>query len=116
MATYDVIQTEIWDTQCISCHTAGSSFAKQSDLIMTADQSYAQLVNRAPDNKQALADGLELVGTEGLPSLYTSFLWEKINANDVEHFYDDHPLYGAIMPLGGDFLTNGQLEFIRDWI
>ncbi|MFK7952344.1 MAG: hypothetical protein AB8B73_05825, partial [Ekhidna sp.] len=43
-------------------------------------------------------------------------LWEKINANDVEHFYDDHPLYGAIMPLGGDFLTNGQLEFIRDWI
>ncbi len=116
MATYDVIQTQIWDTQCISCHTAGASFATQSDLILTADQSYSQLVNREPDNKKALEDGLELVGTEGLPSLFKSFLWEKINANDLEHFYDDHPEYGAIMPLGGNFLTNGELEFIRDWI
>lgn len=116
MATYDVIQTQIWDTQCINCHTAGSSFATQSDLVMTADQSYNQLVNRGPDNKEAIADGLELVGTEGLPSLFKSFLWEKVNANDSEHYYEDHPLYGSIMPLGGDFLTNGQLEFIRDWI
>lgn len=116
MATYDVIQTQIWDTQCVSCHTAGSSFAKQSDLVMTADQSYNQLVGRMPDNKQALKDGLELVGTDGLPSLFKSFLWEKVNANDSEHYYEDHPLYGAIMPLGGDFLTNGELEFIRDWI
>lgn len=116
MATYDVIQTQIWDTQCVSCHTAGSSFATQSNLVMTADQSYNQLVNRTPDNKAAIEDGLELVGTEGLSSLFKSFLWEKINANDLEHFYEDHPLYGAIMPLGGDFLTNGELEFIRDWI
>jgi hypothetical protein len=116
MATYEVIQTQIWDTQCISCHVKGSTFAKQSDLILTADESYSQLIGRLPDNSQALEDGLELVGTEGLPSLFKSFLWEKVNANDQEHFYSDHPLYGAIMPLGGDFLTNGQLEFIRDWI
>ncbi len=116
MATYDVIQTQIWDTQCINCHVSGSTFAKQSDLILTSDISYSQLVNRQPNNKSAQEDGLELVGQEGLPSLFKSFLWEKINANDQEHFYSDHPLYGAIMPLGGDFLTNGQLEFIRDWI
>ena len=116
MQTYEVIQTQIWDTQCISCHTSGSTFAKQSDLVLTADQSYDQLVGRMPNNKSALEDGLELVGTEGLSSLYKSFLWEKLNANDAEHFYSDHPLYGAIMPLGADFLTNGELEFIREWI
>ena len=59
---------------------------------------------------------MELVGTEGLGSLYKSYLWEKINAPDKDHFYADHPQYGEIMPLGMDFLTNGQLEFIRQWI
>ncbi|WP_425389598.1 hypothetical protein [Ekhidna sp.] len=116
MHTYDVIQTQIWDTQCISCHSAGSTFARQSDLVLTTGESYDQLVGRAPNNQAALEDGLELVGTEGLPSLFKSYLWEKINANDQEHFYSDHPLYGAIMPLGSDFLTNGQLEYIREWI
>ncbi|SNS42869.1 Copper type II ascorbate-dependent monooxygenase, C-terminal domain [Ekhidna lutea] len=116
MQTYEVIQTQIWDTQCISCHSAGSTFAKQSNLVLTTGESYDQLVGRLPDNEAAREDGLELVGTEGLPSLFKSYLWEKINANDQEHFYSDHPHYGAIMPLGGDFLTNGQLEFIREWI
>ena len=116
MSTYNVIQTQIWDTQCISCHVAGSTFANQSDLVLTNDVSYEQLINRAPNNAAALEDGLELVGTEGLSSLYKSFLWEKINANDLEHFYSDHPQYGAIMPLGGEFLTNGQLKFIQEWI
>jgi hypothetical protein len=116
MATYEVIQTQIWDTQCISCHVSGSTFATQSDLILTSNVSYSQLVGRQPNNASAIEDGLDLVGTEGLPSLFKSFLWEKVNANDLEHFYSDHPLYGAIMPLGGEFLTNGQLEFIRDWI
>lgn len=115
-STYSSIQTRIWDQQCIGCHISGSSFATQSDLVLTAGSSYDQLVNRAPNNAAALEDGLELVGTDGLESLYKSFLWEKINANDLEHFYSDHPFYGAIMPLGGEFLTNGELEFIRQWI
>lgn len=116
LSTYQVIQTQIWDTQCTSCHFAGSTFANQSDLVLTSDVSYGQLVNRSPNNKSAIEDGLELVGTEGLSSLFKSFLWEKVNVNDQEHFYSDHPLYGSIMPLGGEFVTNGQLEFIRDWI
>ena len=116
MQSYEVIQTQIWDTQCISCHSAGTTFAKQSDLVLTTGESYDQLVGRLPDNEAAREDGLELVGPDGLSSLFKSFLWEKLNANDQEHFYADHPHYGAIMPLGGDFLTNGQLEFIREWI
>jgi hypothetical protein len=115
-SSYDVIQGEIWDRQCTSCHSAGTTFAQQSDLILTSDISYEQLIGRAPNNVAAKEDGLELLGTEGLPSIYKSFLWEKINAPDQEHFYTDHPYYGAIMPLGGESLTNGELEFIREWI
>ncbi|HEV8538213.1 MAG TPA: T9SS type A sorting domain-containing protein, partial [Bacteroidota bacterium] len=52
----------------------------------------------------------------GLPGLAKSFLWEKVNAPEQEHFYTDHPLYGSIMPLGMPYLTNGELEFIKAWI
>ncbi|MEQ8550842.1 MAG: hypothetical protein RIC03_23200 [Cyclobacteriaceae bacterium] len=115
-SSYELIQKEVWDVSCISCHKTGSSFATQSDLVLTENASYAQLINRTPDNQAAKEDGLLLLGNDGLPSLYNSFLWEKINAPNQEHFYSDHPQYGSIMPLGGDPLTNGQLEFIRQWI
>lgn len=114
-STYEVIQGEIWDVSCISCHASGTTFARQSDLILTSDVSYQQLVNREPNNQAAKEDGLILLGDKGIASLYKSFLWEKINAPDQEHFYADHPQYGSQMPLG-DVLTNGQLEYIRQWI
>ena len=98
------------------CHVSGSSFAEQSGLILTDDVAYEELVNVIPQNPHAAEDGLELVGTNGIASLYSSFLWEKINAPNYEHFYEDHPEYGSIMPMGLDFLTNGELEFIRQWI
>lgn len=115
-SSYDLIQGEMWDVSCVSCHSSGSSFAVQSDLVLTGDVSHAQLINRTPNNEAAKEDGLLLVGDLGLESLYTSFLWEKINAPDQEHFYADHPQYGSLMPLGLEPLTNGQLEYIRQWI
>ncbi|MFT4738228.1 MAG: hypothetical protein ACJAZM_002018 [Cyclobacteriaceae bacterium] len=115
-STYDLIQGEIWDRSCTSCHQSGTSFANQSELVLTVDASYDQLMNRVPQNAAAKADGLVLLGDKGLESVYQSFLWEKINAQDLEHYYADHPEYGSIMPLGGDFLTNGELELIREWI
>lgn len=115
--TWDVIQARIITPNCATaCHVAGSSFATQSDLVLTPDVAYDQLVGQPPHNPAAQADGLLRVGTEGLPSLYKSYLWEKINAPDQEHFYVDHADYGAIMPLGKDALTNGELEMIRQWI
>lgn len=114
--TWQVIQTEIWDKNCTSCHSAGNSFATQSDLVMTADVAYEQLVNRDPKNAAAKSDGLKLLGTDGLASLQKSFLWEKINAQDREHFYEDHPEYGSQMPLGPTPLTNGELAYIAEWI
>lgn len=115
-SSWEVIQTRIWDTECVVCHTTGSTFARQSDLVLDADVAYEQLIDREPNNEAARKDGLLLVGKKGLESLYTSFLWEKINAPDQEHFYDDHPGYGDQMPLSGRSLTNGQLEYIRKWI
>ncbi len=115
-STWEIIQTEILDKQCVSCHVAGSSFARQSDLVLTADVAYSQLVDRPPHNEAARSDGLVRVGTKGLQSLYNSYLWEKIFFPDFDHFYTDHAEYGELMPIGGPSLTNGELKFISDWI
>lgn len=116
LSTWEVIQTQIFEPNCVACHTAGTTFAKESDLILTADVGYKQLVGRSPHNVAAIEDGLELVGVEGVASLERSFLWEKINTPAYQHFYADHPDYGSLMPLGSKSLTNGELEFIRKWI
>jgi len=115
-STWEIIQDNIWTQKCVICHDHGLYFAEQSGLILAEDVAYEELINVTPTNEHAAEDGLELVGTDGITSVYSSFLWEKINANNYEHFYEDHPEYGAIMPLGMDFLTNGELEFIRQWI
>ena len=115
-ATWSVIQAAILDNSCVECHVAGSSFAQQSNLILTSNVAYSQLVNRMPDNAAARADGLVLVGTEGLASVGKSFFWEKINAPNQEHYFDHHAGYGSMMPLGKPSLTNGELDYIIEWI
>jgi len=115
-STYDVIQSQIWDKNCVSCHQQGTTFSKQSNLILTAGDSYQELVGQLPHNISAKNDGLVRVGNEGLRSIYDSYLWEKINWPDYAHYYDDHPEYGALMPQGGQALTNGELRFITEWI
>lgn len=115
-STWQTIQQQILDRQCVSCHTEGTYFARQSGLVLTNDVAYNQLVNATPTNAAAKSEGLMRLGTKGLESLYKSYLWEKINAPDQEHFYRDHPQYGSLMPLGAPVLTNGELELIRRWI
>jgi len=115
-STWDIVQGEIFATNCVICHDHGTYFTEQSGLNLAPDVAYEGLINQVPTNAAAADDGLILVGDQGIPSLYSSFLWEKINAQDQEHFYDDHPEYGALMPLGMDYLTNGQLEYVRQWI
>jgi len=117
-STWDLIQTEIFAGQCVSCHTAETSFGRQSGLALTPDVAYEQLVGAVPTNAAAAADGLMRVSAleQGMPGLLKSYLWEKINAPDQQHFYGDHPYYGELMPFGGKPLTNGELAFIRTWI
>lgn len=115
-SSFDVIQEVIFDKNCVSCHQEGTTFARQSNLVLSRGKAYQQLIDRPPHNTVARGDGLLLVGTKGLQSIYNSFLWEKINFPDYAHFYDDHPEYGELMPLGGRSLTNGELRFFNEWI
>jgi len=115
-ATWEIVRDDIFEARCVSCHTAGTSYAMQSNLVLTADVAYTQLVDVQPSNSAARADGLVRLGRTGLASLGTSYLWEKLNAPNQAHFHADHPGYGALMPLGEPPLTNGELAFIEAWI
>ena len=116
-ATWDVIQKTILEPNCASCHVAGSAIERQSGLSLADDYAYQSMVGKLPKNESARKDGLYIVSTEkGMKGLAQSFLWEKINAYDQEHFLADHPEYGQLMPPGGNFLTDGELQFIRSWI
>lgn len=115
-STWRSIQTRILDPNCKNCHASGSSFAEQSGFVLDEALAYGEVVNATVKNTAAKKDGLEMLGRQGLPSLYKSYFWEKINYPNEDHYMADHPYYGALMPLGGDPLTNGELEFIRQWI
>ena len=117
-STWGIIQEDIFAVRCVGCHTAGTSFAERSALVLTAGVAYSQLVGQAPANEAAKAEGLMRVSdqSQGLPGLLRSYLWEKVNAPDQEHFFADHPYYGALMPLGGQPLSNCELAFLRAWI
>ena len=99
--TWHTIQSHVLGQNCTNCHSTGTSFARQSGLVLTEDEAYNQLVDVAPKNSAANADGLSRVSSVGgLPGLAQSFFWEKVNAPEQDHFYQDHPSYGAIMPFG----------------
>ena len=117
ISTWQKIQQDILDRNCISCHSAGTSFATQSGLVLTQDVAYGHLVGVPPKNSAAASDGLLRVSAVGgFAGLQQSFIWEKINAAEQNHFYNDHPNYGQLMPLGLPYLTNGELAFIKTWI
>ena len=113
-STWSQIQGDILSNNCVLCHYAGSSFARQSGLVLTQDVAYENLVNVQPRNSSAAADSLVRISSEGgMMGLGKSFLWEKVNAPDQLHFFDNHPNYGAIMPFGLPYLTFGELAFPR---
>jgi hypothetical protein len=115
--TWHTIQSHVLGQNCTNCHSTGTSFARQSGLVLTEDEAYNQLVDVAPKNSAANADGLSRVSSVGgLPGLAQSFFWEKVNAPEQDHFYQDHPSYGAIMPFGSPSLTNGELALVKEWI
>ncbi|MFT5142932.1 MAG: hypothetical protein ACI80V_000674 [Rhodothermales bacterium] len=116
-STWDIIQTRIFQPKCTeACHSAGTSVAAQSGLLLTEDVAYQNLVGESPTNDAAAQEGLLRVHNTVSTDLHSSFLWEKINAPSQDHLFDEHPEFGAIMPLGADPLTYGELSFIRRWI
>lgn len=113
-ADFDIIQDEILTPTCATsgCHRSSSdaTFA-QHGLILAAGQSYDQLVNQLPQNPAARASNYKLV-TRGDAEL--SFLYHKITCTPSHHPVNGN--FGSQMPLGGQVLSKGQIEFIRRWI
>ena len=116
-STWNIIQEEILVSSCLNCHASETAITKQSGLDLTNDEAYSEMVGVVPKNIAAKDDGLVIVSNEGgMKGLAKSFLWEKINAYDREHYLSDHPEYGQMMPPGENFLSDGQLQFVRAWI
>ncbi len=108
--TFARIQRTILDPSCAGCHTSGSGPARQSQLVLTADSSYQQLVGAASLQQIARADGMLRVRAFRADS---SLLFHKIAWVPGHHSRD----YGLLMPSGTvQGLTAGQLEYVRRWI
>ena len=115
--SWSIIHKKIFKPNCSNCHMIGSAIEKQSGLDLSSIESHDQLIGISPKNKAAREDGLFIVSSEGgMKGLTQSYLWEKINAYDQDHFLNDHSEYGQLMPPGGNFLTDGELQFVRLWI
>ena len=98
------------DPSCVSCHRSGTSDARQSQLVLTADSAYAQLVGVTSVQQIAKADGVLRVKPFRADS---SLLYHKLAWVPGHHSRD----YGNLMPSGTtQGLTAGQLEFARRWI
>ena len=115
--SWSILYKQVLEPNCSNCHMNGSAIQKQSGLDFSSAAVYNDLVGVVPKNLAATEDGLLRVSTEGgMKGLTQSYLWEKINIYDQEHFLNDHPEYGQLMPPGGNVLTDGELQFVRSWI
>jgi len=112
--SFEIIQETILNTSCAitGCHASSSdaSFA-QHGLILTSGKSYANLVGITPKNAAATSMGMKLVKPGDLNN---SFLSHKIACEAGHH--STNVKFGSNMPLGGNFLTKGQVAFINEWI
>ena len=98
-ATFSRIQTQIFTPTCavLGCH---DRLGRQESLILTADQSYANIVG---------------VASVQMPSV------RRITANDPNNSYLYRKITGVgitgdRMPQGGPFLSEAEIKLIRDWI
>jgi len=113
--SFEIIQDNILTPSCAlsGCHlsNADATFS-QHGLVLSKGNSFANLVGKSPINAAAKADKLLLV----FPGDATySFLYHKI-ACDSLHNHGNAALYGSHMPMGGGYISKGQVEFIRRWI
>lgn len=98
-ATFTRVQNEIFTPTCaaIGCH---DRLGQQSQLVLSADQAYGNIVNRP---------------SVEMPSL------SRIQPNDFANSYLYRKITGAgitgeRMPLGGPPLNDAQIQLVRNWI
>jgi hypothetical protein len=105
---FDQFQTQVLTPNCATsgCHVAPNP---QAGLNLSEGASYANLINISPNNATATADGLKRV-MPGKPD--SSLLYHKLVFAPGHHLHD----YGNVMPVGTGGVSNGQLEWVRQWI
>ena len=110
--TWTIIQENILTPSCATsgCHASATDATySQHNLILSAATAYENLINKAPKNTAALADGLLRVKPSDFAK---SLLYQKTDCQAGQTANK----YGATMPLGSQYLTFGQIEFIKQWI
>ena len=109
---FEIIQDEILTPNCANsgCHSStGDATYAQHKLLLSISNSYDALINKAPQNTSAIANGWMLVKPGEVDK---SFLYHKITCETGHHSGN----IGATMPMGGKVLSRGQVEFIKRWI
>jgi len=98
-ATFTRVQTEIFTPTCavLGCH---DRLGRQEQLILSADQSYANIVGRPSVQMPS-------VGRVTATDPNNSYLYRKITGVGIT---------GDRMPQGGPYLSDAQAKLIRDWI
>jgi len=113
-ADFELIQQDILTTTCAvsGCHASSSdaSYA-QHKLVLKEGQAWDNLIGKTPQNLNAKTAGLKLVQAGNADM---SLLYHKITC-EVNHHSNLGNL-GSPMPLGGEVLSIGQVEFIKRWI
>ncbi|MFD1140018.1 hypothetical protein ACFQ4C_02825 [Larkinella insperata] len=112
-SSFEQLQRRILTPTCATsgCHSSESdALFSQHRLVLAAGVAYKNLVGVAPTNSTAKANGLLRVKPFASQE---SLLYHKLNAAADHHSGAN---YGNPMPLGGELLTVGQIEFVRRWI
>ncbi len=105
-ATLSNIQTTIFDTQCISCHSGENP---AGTLNLEEGNSRSQLVGRA---LQFDPDGSILVVPRDADN---SLLINKLTGEGLGNEQDVN-YKGQRMPLSGPYLNDSEIQQIKDWI
>lgn len=110
VATFATLQRSVLNQSCAvsGCHVSATA-SSSGNLVLAPDVAYENLVNATPTNLAAQQDGLKRV-TPG--SSDRSLLFQKL----VLSLAAAHSEYGNTMPVGAAALTQGQVDFVKQWI
>ena len=110
--TWAIINENMLTPTCATsgCHAANTDATYlQHNLVLSASEAYNNLIGIAAKNANATAAGLLRVKAGDNTK---SLLLHKV---DCTAGYGTAN-YGAKMPLGGNYLSLGEIEFIKQWI
>ncbi len=113
ISSFGLIQDKILSPGCATsgCHASENDATyQQHKLVLAKGKAYKALFDKSPQNTNAKTDNLKLVKAF---NAMESLLYHKLNWTNNHH---NGKNYGSPMPLGGDALYVGQIEFVRRWI